>query len=227
MFQKKTTKTKPTVCKLVHSPWRDEVVPSEFLLAPCDQTSSSIATCRATFFSKELDPNCLEKALELVLEDLPYLGGRIVPINFLSGWKLGDLRISCNNQGAVFTVLEARNLSYRDAAPDTWPMRNVTISKPRVPFYLPSIDVSPRALFAGKESLFKCQLTLLSDGCILGISLSHVLTDGMHWPMLMRHIAARYRQIATGHEASTDELVPLVDRKAGLSLKTLQGNLDK
>ena len=212
---------------LVKSPWREDKNPSEYPLSPCDQTSAAIVTCRATFFSKQIDPESLKKAMQIVIEDLPYLGGRFVPVNLFSGWKMGDLRISNNNQGAEFIVHDAFNLSLNDVNPDSWPMRDVTISNPRVPFYVPSINVSPTALLAGKESLFKCQLTRLSDGCVLGVALSHVVTDGMHWPMFMRHLAARYRQVTSGCDASAEELIPLVDRREGLSLEVLKNNLKK
>ena len=45
-------------------------------LSPCDQTSIGIATARATFWAGRFDENALEKALKLVLDDLPFLAGR-------------------------------------------------------------------------------------------------------------------------------------------------------
>lgn len=42
----------------------------------------------------------------------------------------------------------------------------------------------------------KVRLTRLADGDILGITLSHCLTDGMRWPGFLTHFAARYRSDA-------------------------------
>jgi hypothetical protein len=44
--------------------------------------------------------------------------------------------------------------------------------------------------------LLRVQLTRLADGDILALSLSHVVVDGMRWPALAAHVAARYRQAA-------------------------------
>jgi hypothetical protein len=105
-------------------------------------------------------------------------------------------------------------------------MVDVTISNPRVPVYIPSMDVG-RPLLLGHEPLCKIQLTQLTDGCILGITLSHTITDGMHWPALMTHIAARYRQVATGQHARLEELITSTtkSRPEGLSLAQLQQKL--
>lgn len=48
----------------------------------------------------------------------------------------------------------------------------------------------------GREPLMKVRLTRLADGDILGITLSHCLTDGMRWPGFLKHFAARYRSDA-------------------------------
>jgi len=137
------------------------------------------------------------------------------------------LSILHNNAGAEFAVIDARPATVLDYGPDSWPMRNVTISDPRVPFYIPSMDVG-RPLLLGQEPLCKIQLTQLIDGCILGITLSHTLTDGMHWPALMTHIAARYRQVAIGQHARVEELIsinPYKSRPEGLSVAQFQHKL--
>ncbi len=150
---------------------------------------------------------------------------RLSPLKLPINWKMGDLKVINNNAGAEFTVIDARPMTLLDCGPDTWPMKDVTISNPCVPFYLPLMYVG-RSLFLGKEPLCKVQVTLVQDGCILGIALSHLLTDGMHWPKLMRHIAARYRQVTTGQEAAPEELISqLITRQEGLSLEQLQKKL--
>jgi hypothetical protein len=150
----------------------------------------------------------------------------IIPVNSLLGWKLGDVSVLNNNAGAELTVIDARPALVSDYGPDSWPMLDVTISNPRVPFYIPSMDVG-RPLLLGQEPLCKIQLTQLTDGCILGITLSHTITDGMHWPALMTHIAARYRQVTTGQHARLEELItsPSQSRPEGLSLAQFQQKL--
>lgn len=149
---------------------------------------------------------------------------RMLPIKPLISWKLGDLAVVNNNAGAPFTVVDARPATLADCGPDTWPMLDVAINNPRVPFYIPSMEFG-RAILTGKEPLCKVQLTQLEDGCILGITLSHTLTDGMHWPALMTHIAARYRQVATGKLAPTEELVTCPSRPDSLSLEPMKKKL--
>ncbi len=131
-----------------------------------------------------------------------------------------------NNAGAELAVIDARPATVSDYGPDSWPMTDVTISNPSVPFYIPSMDVG-RPLLLGQEPLCKIQLTQLEDGCILGIILSHIITDGMHWPALMTHIAARYRQVTTGQHARLEELITSTtkSRPEGLSLAQLQKKL--
>ncbi len=150
----------------------------------------------------------------------------MVPVTSLLDWKLGDIAIGNNNVGLEFVVVDARPATISDYGPDSWPMVDVTISNPRVPFYIPSLDVG-RPLLLGQEPLCKIQLTQLTDGCILGITLSHTITDGMHWPALMTHIAARYRQVTTGQHARLEELITstTTSRSEGLSLAQLQKKL--
>ena len=236
--------------KLVKSPWKADAAVTKF--STCDQTSCAIATSRATFWKASFDENRLEKCLELVLEDLPFLGGRCVwwwegpvtialplskltsrlslpyhsltPLKLPIGWKMGDLQISNNNEGLEFIVARAPATTLAAVGPDTWPMRNVTISDPRVPFYIPTMDTGKK-LLSGKEPLCKVQLTQLADGAVLAITVSHTITDGMHWPQLVGHIAARYRQVATGAPAPAQELIPSDGNRGVLSVETMKAAL--
>lgn len=60
----------------------------------------------------------------------------------------------------------------------------------------------------------KVRLTRLADGDILALSLAHVICDGMHFPQLSTHLAARYRQCApsSGTLPDPSELVRPTDR---------------
>jgi len=148
------------------------------------------------------------------------------PLKLPFNWKMGDLKVDDNNAGAELVVIDATPLSLADCGPDTWPMKNVTISNPQIPFYLPSMDVG-KALLSGAEPLCKVQLTLLVDGCVLGITLSHTITDAIRWPNLVRHLAARYRSFSSGHEPDPQELIDQkMTRSEGLSLQQLKSKLD-
>lgn len=210
--------------KLIKSPWLDEANPST-RLSTCDQTSVAIATSRATFWRAHIDAQTLEKCLQLVLEDLPFLGGRMAPLKLPMGWKLGQLQVTNNNEGLEFTIAKAAGgLTLSNFGPNTWPMRNATISNPEVPPFIPRMDVGKK-LLSGKEPLCKVQLTKVEDGSILAITLSHTITDGMHWPALMVHIAARYRQVASGIPAPTQELIECATSRTDLSLSRVKSNL--
>ena len=62
------------------------------------------------------------------------------------------------------------------------------------------------------------KLTRLADGDVLGICVCHALLDGMRWPGLAAHLAARYRQAAGGPPAEAGELLRPCDRRV-LSLE--------
>eukprot|EP00890_Picochlorum_soloecismus_P001049 jgi/Picsp_1/1945/NSC_05411-R1_hypothetical protein CHLNCDRAFT_54474 [Chlorella variabilis] len=115
-------------------------------------------------------------------------------------------------------------LTLADCGPTAWTMMNVTISDPKVPFYIPQMDTSMK-LLKGKEALCKVQLTKLRDGDVLAITVTHTVTDGMHWPALMKHIAARYRSVVTGSPCNPEELIAANGDKSALSLSRLKENL--
>ncbi|GAB4813746.1 hypothetical protein N2152v2_000792 [Parachlorella kessleri] len=62
--------------KLVRSPCSG--TDDTYALSPCDQLSLTTATARASFWKQRFDTTALEKCLELVLEDLPFLAGRVL-----------------------------------------------------------------------------------------------------------------------------------------------------
>ena len=145
----------------------------------------------------------------------------LAPLKLPVGWKMGDIAVSLTNAGAELSLVEAAELTLADFGPDTWPMRGVTISAPPPPPYLPAMDTG-KALLAGQEPLCQVRLTRLKDGSILGITLSHIITDGMHWPALLSHIAARYRQAAGGAAARAEELLSSDAGKDVLSVAGLR-----
>ena len=169
-------------------------------LSLCDQTAVAIATCRAMFFRNNgriFDDDIMSRAVSQVAQDLPMLAGRVQKLNLPLGWSMSDIAIQNSNIGIEFRVLHVPEKSLEDCGPDTWVMHDITISKPNVPFYIPFLD-SGMKLLKGEEPLCKVQLTHLKDGDILGVSMSHMMTDGVHWPYFMTHLAARYRELLTG-----------------------------
>lgn len=167
-------------------------------LSLCDTTAVAIATCRAMFFKgKVFDDDLLGRTLSQVASDIPMLAGRVKKLNLPIRWSMSDIAIQNSNIGIEFRVLDAPEKSLDDCGPQTWVMEGITISKPNVPFYMPFLD-SGMKLLKGEESLCKVQLTHLKDGDVLGVSMSHMMTDGVHWPYFMTHLAARYREISSG-----------------------------
>jgi hypothetical protein len=199
----------------------DAAAPEVVPLCSLDQTSAAIATSRALFWRGRLDAGALERALEATLADVPLLSGRLAPLNLPAGWRLADVRVELSNAGAELAVVDAPDVELADVGPNAWVMRDVTIAGPRIPFYLPTMDVGA-ALLAGREPLAKAKLSRLADGDVLGLTLSHVVTDGAHWPALLRHLAARYREAAGGAPPAPGELLAPDCGKAGLSSAALR-----
>ena len=59
----------------------------------------------------------------------------------------------------------------------------------------------------------KVRLTLLADGCTLGITLAHVLFDGTRWPQFAEHLAQHYVAAAGGPPADPERLLHPCDRR--------------
>lgn len=77
----------------------------------------------------------------------------------------------------------------------------------------PLLQTLARRILAGSDPLMRVQVTRLSDGDILAISISHVITDGVRWPALAAHLAARYREHASGVPADPSHLLQPTDRR--------------
>ncbi|KAI3430263.1 hypothetical protein D9Q98_004859 [Chlorella vulgaris] len=200
-------------------------------LSPSDQITVMTATCRAWGFPGGFPAShgafneaALEAALAQTLSDLPFLAGRL---SKMQGMRLASLHIKHTNEGALLTVAEAPTITVEAAmGPSSWPRRSVTVPNPALPFYVDQLDPTRRALLRGKEPLMKVRLTRVADGAILSVTLCHVITDGVRWPALMAHLAARYRQSATGKLPDPQHLLKPSDRTL-LSSSHMKGLLSE
>ena len=59
----------------------------------------------------------------------------------------------------------------------------------------------------------RVRVTLVADGTILAVTLCHIITDGVRWPALMAHLAARYREAAHGVMPKAGQLLAPTDRR--------------
>jgi hypothetical protein len=152
---------------------------------------------QAMFFRGAVfDDDIMLKTVQKIAEDLPMLAGRVASsATSMFTMKMKNVYIKNCNAGIDFTIVDACHMCMDDVHATTWTMKNMTISSPKVPFYLPSLGVGVKFL-RGHSPVCKIQLTHLKDGDILGISMSHMMTDGIHWPMFMKHVASRYRELA-------------------------------
>jgi hypothetical protein len=179
-------------------------------ISTSDKSALAIATCRAMFFpgingQKVFDDEIMARAIEQIASDCPMFAGRVEKLRGLS-WRVADVTIVNSNIGIEFKVANQAGKIADMSDPSTWTMQNINISNPEFPSYLPFLD-SGMKLLQGKEPLCKIQLTHLRDGDILSISMSHMMTDGMHWPMFVTHLAARYKEIASGIKADGSKLM--------------------
>lgn len=179
----------------------------------CAHDSISVGTisARAYGFQGQIDVTALAAAVANLVTDLPILAGRMDGLSS----KNASIRITHTDQGALFTVARAPGLSLSSMAPDTWITSDFTLGNSLVPFYMEGARMEGGravAMLQGKEPLFMVRLIQLRDGCILGITINHAITDGARWPQLMNHLAARYRQYATGTAPQISDLIQPNDR---------------
>ena len=171
-------------------------------LSSCDKTALAIATCRALFYPlsptfNRFDDDTMAGAIERLASDCPIFAGRVRKVSPPLTWTISSLAITNSNAGIEFRVVKQPSSTIHDIMdPSAWTMKSINITSPRFPAYLPDFD-SGMKLLKGKEPLCKVQLTHLADGDVLAVSMSHTLTDGMHWPHFMTHLAARYKELAT------------------------------
>jgi hypothetical protein len=93
------TRVRPLLSTLVRAPSSTEEGSSKhslYLLSPCDQLSITTVTARASFWKDtRFDEGALQRCMEMVLQDLPFLSGRYGNAQMILGFlfhKLVDLR---------------------------------------------------------------------------------------------------------------------------------------
>ncbi|KAL4857541.1 hypothetical protein ACK3TF_002400 [Chlorella vulgaris] len=197
------------VFEQILKPSRPEGRQGETALSPLDQVNVITATARSWGFpGSRLVVAALEAALQATIDDLPFLAGRI---SKMKGLSLGSLSIVHTGAGVVFSMQSSDDVAVAAMGPASWPHPCITISSPAVPFYIPPMN--GQRILAGSDPLMRVQVTRLSDGDILAISISHVITDGCRWPALTAHLAARYREHASGVPADPSHLLQPTDRR--------------
>ena len=177
---------------------------------------------QAMFFRDAVfDDDVMLKTVQKLAEDLPMLAGRVTTsAKSLFRMQMSQILITNCNAGIDFKVVDASDVCMDDVNAKSWTMKNMTISSPNVPFYLPRLDVGVKFL-RGHSPVCKIQLTHLKDGDVLGISMSHMMTDGIHWPMFMKHFASRYRELARS-ETHCDKDAELLTWDGNKHLMTVQ-----
>jgi hypothetical protein len=181
---------------------------------------------QAMFFRNAVfDDNIMVKTVQKLAEDLPMLAGRVTSsAKSLLRMQMSQISIKNCNAGIDFKVVDASDVCMDDVNAKSWTMQNMTISSPKVPFYLPRLDAGVKFL-RGHSPVCKIQLTHLKDGDILGISMSHMMTDGIHWPMFMKHFASRYRELARSDAQCGEDLLTWDGNKHLMTVEAIQENV--
>jgi len=201
-------------------------------LSVCDKTALAIATCRALFYPlsstfRRFDDVMMADAIEQLAADCPMFAGRVRKLEPALRWSVSSLAIVNSNAGIEFDVVNRPDTQIGELmTPAAWTMKSTSITSPKVPSYFPSMDTGQR-MFKGKEPVCKVRLTHLQDGDILAVTMSHMLTDGMHWPAFMTHLAARYKELATGGAwtAPPEKLIAVDGNKGLLTYAKLRERL--
>ena len=201
-------------------------------LSVCDKTALAIATCRALFYPlsstfRRFDDVMMADAIEQLAADCPMFAGRVRKLESALRWSVSSLAIVNSNAGIEFDVVNRPDTQIGELmTPAAWTMKSTSITSPKVPSYFPSMDTGQR-MFKGKEPVCKVRLTHLQDGDILAVTMSHMLTDGMHWPAFMTHLAARYKELATGGAwtAPPEKLIAVDGNKGLLTYAKLRERL--
>jgi shikimate O-hydroxycinnamoyltransferase len=129
------------------------------------------------FYEATLDGDALAAALARTLSSFPSLAGRVVPDGD------GGHRIDLDADPVSFVVVD-----------DEGPMPRPTAghgARPHLPGLVDAIPAWRLAACGGP--LFRARLTRFRDGSVLGVSLSHALTDMHGYCLLMQHWAAQAR----------------------------------
>ncbi|KAF8069449.1 hypothetical protein HT031_001565 [Scenedesmus sp. PABB004] len=158
-----------------------------------------VANCPVVWLDHALDAARLAAALGRVLDELPLLGGRLARASAAQVAARPHLRaapyfIAATRGGGSALLVEAataaRSCDVDLHAPLAAPF--AMAGAPRLgPWHQP-LDVA--ALLAGREPLLKLQLTQLADGgCVLAVTMPHLLADASSSTQLLARLAAAYR----------------------------------
>ncbi|NHN36542.1 hypothetical protein G8764_04465 [Pseudomaricurvus alcaniphilus] len=115
---------------------------------------------RVLYYDKPLNIELLKAGLRETLAYYPTMQGRIKRIP-------DGLAVFADNQGIVFIDVESSAC-----------MPEIGLHAPEhdTSLYAPEFDLP--AILKGEEPMFKIQVTNFSNGCILGLSTTHLLVDG-------------------------------------------------
>ncbi|KAL0021527.1 hypothetical protein WJX77_004343 [Trebouxia sp. C0004] len=138
-----------------------------------DLTASYYWVGSTLAFSYRLNPNLLHQALQQMQKNWPILGGR-----FLQDSD-GRYYIGLASQASEIPYQSAERLEVcLSDLPSQYSEKKVSDVQPSnclLPDFIPQLQ--PHLMLAGKEAFFRVQLTQVQDGCVLGFSFSHGLTD--------------------------------------------------
>jgi len=139
--------------------------------APFGRAMLAFANLDMTYiFSDHLNPDDLERSLAQVLTVYPILAGRIVPNSEYS-------EVALNNEGVVMEVVR-RAGDIKDIPP--------LMKQRSVYCIMPDVD----AQVAGKAPVLHVRLTHLDRGCVLGVTISHLMVDAWAFAQFMQDWAA-------------------------------------
>jgi hypothetical protein len=138
-------------------------------LAPLDYVFTGNNPCPVTFafsYEQRLDPKQLERSLQQLLQYIPWLGGQLrhVSLDTLAYEVNGPPRVSLQVTSSVHTFEE-----------------------------LSDSELVPLVKSTDGERLMHARLTQTPEGSVLGVSMSHALTDGFSFFLAMRLWAALAR----------------------------------
>ncbi|KAA6421201.1 MAG: hypothetical protein FRX49_08900 [Trebouxia sp. A1-2] len=124
-------------------------------------------------FSYRIDPIKLRQALQQLQKNWPILNGRLLQ-NPDGRYYIGSAAQAVDIPYQNTERLEQR-LSDLPSQYSETKVSDVQPSNSLLPDFIPQLQ--PHLMLAGKGAFFKVQLTQVQDGCVLGFSFSHGLTD--------------------------------------------------
>jgi len=133
-------------------------------------------------FEQTIDTDILKKSLIELIKDMPALAGRL---------DFKAMQVSTKNNGIPFIIVD----NYPGCAKEYGQLGSV-IQKNRRKF-----TITPEAndIFSGKGSLMGIKVTNFAEGgCILGITIAHVLVDAYGHCLLVKRLSDIFMEIKEG-----------------------------